>query len=222
MNYDFLVTREVICQWFSLVTSSLVKIIGKSPHSWPKKSLFTVTHALFFISWCPIFKSGLQRICPISSMDTPLQWRHNECNDISNHQPHDCLLNCLFRCKSKKTSKLRVTGLWEGNSLVTGEFPTQRASKMRKMFPFDDVIVRSSNELQRLNYMAGDQDSSPSNGCKTTFPILIVLHQNCDMHGSDSTSVLNQGFFCKAIASSLLTCKRWNSFAPKPLIAFKA
>ena len=33
---DFLVTREVICQWFALMTSSLVKIIGKSPHSWPK------------------------------------------------------------------------------------------------------------------------------------------------------------------------------------------
>ena len=29
---------------------------------------------------------------------------------------------------SKKTSKLRVTGLCEGNSLVTGEFPAQRAS----------------------------------------------------------------------------------------------
>ena len=36
MNNDFLVTREVICQSFSLVTSSLVKIIGKSPHSWQK------------------------------------------------------------------------------------------------------------------------------------------------------------------------------------------
>ena len=36
VNNDFLVTREVICSWFSLVTSSLVKIIGKSPHSWPK------------------------------------------------------------------------------------------------------------------------------------------------------------------------------------------
>ena len=36
--------------------------------------------------------------------------------------------NYLFRCRSKKTSKLRVTGLCEGNSPVTGEFPTQRAS----------------------------------------------------------------------------------------------
>ena len=34
----------------------------------------------------------------------------------------------LFRRRSKKTSKLRVTGLCEGNSPVTGEFPTQRAS----------------------------------------------------------------------------------------------
>ena len=30
--------------------------------------------------------------------------------------------------RSKKTSKLRVTGLCEGNSPVTGEFPAQRAS----------------------------------------------------------------------------------------------
>ena len=37
-----------------------------------------------------------------------------------------CLLNRLFR--SKKTSKLRFTGLCDGNSPVTGEFPAQRAS----------------------------------------------------------------------------------------------
>ena len=45
-----------------------------------------------------------------------------------NHQPHDCLLNCLFGRRSKKTSKLRVTGLCVGNSPGTGEFPAQMAS----------------------------------------------------------------------------------------------
>ena len=55
-----------------------------------------------------------------------LQWRHNECAGISIHQPHDCLLNCLFKAQIKETSKLRITGLC--NSQVTGEFPTQRAS----------------------------------------------------------------------------------------------
>ena len=57
-----------------------------------------------------------------------LQRRHNERDVVSNHQPHDRLLKRLFRCRSKKTSKLRVTGLSEGNSPVTGEFPAQRAS----------------------------------------------------------------------------------------------
>ena len=57
-----------------------------------------------------------------------LQWRHNERESVSNHQPHDCLLNPSFRRRSKKTSKLRVTGLCMGNSPGTGEFPAQMAS----------------------------------------------------------------------------------------------
>ena len=58
----------------------------------------------------------------------PLRWRHNEQDDVWNHQPHDCLLSRLFRRRSKNTSKLRVTGLCGGNSPVIGEFPAQRAS----------------------------------------------------------------------------------------------
>ena len=57
-----------------------------------------------------------------------LQWRHNERYSVSNHQPHDGLLNHEFRRRSKKTSKLRVTGLCAGNSPGTGEFPAQMAS----------------------------------------------------------------------------------------------
>ena len=57
-----------------------------------------------------------------------LQWRHNDHDSVSNHQPHDCLLNCLSRRRSKKTSKLRVTGLCAGNIPRTGDFPAQMAS----------------------------------------------------------------------------------------------
>ena len=57
---------------------------------------------------------------------TSLQWRHNERDGVSNHQPHDYLLSRYSRRRSKKTPKLRVTGIWEGNSPVTGEFPAQR------------------------------------------------------------------------------------------------
>ena len=57
-----------------------------------------------------------------------LRWRHNGHGSVSNHQPYDCLLNRLFRHKSKEPSKLRVTGLCAGNSPGTGEFPAQMAS----------------------------------------------------------------------------------------------
>ena len=50
----------------------------------------------------------------------PLQWSHNERDGASSHRRIDCLLKCVFRCWSKKTSKLRVTGLCEGNPPVTG------------------------------------------------------------------------------------------------------
>ena len=55
-----------------------------------------------------------------------LQWRHNGRDGVSNHRRLDCLLNCVFRPRSRKKSKLRVNGLCEGNSPVTGGFPSQR------------------------------------------------------------------------------------------------
>ena len=72
--------------------------------------------------------------------DITLHWRHNGRDGVSNHQAQDCLLNHLFRRRSKKTLKLRVTGLYEGNSPVTDEFP-HKGPVTRKMFPFDDVIM---------------------------------------------------------------------------------
>ena len=57
-----------------------------------------------------------------------LQWRHNEPDSVSNNQFHDCLLNRLFRRRSKKTSKLRVTAFvrgihrWPVNSPTKGQW----------------------------------------------------------------------------------------------------
>ena len=80
--------------------------------------------------------------------DNSSQWRHNERDGISNHQRLNCLLNCVFRRKSKKTSKLRVTGPCAGISWMTGEFPTQNSSNP-KMFPFDDVTMFCHPARQR-------------------------------------------------------------------------
>ena len=57
-----------------------------------------------------------------------LQWRHDKRDGVSDYQPHDCLLNRLFKRRSKKTSKPHVTGLCAGNSPASGDFPAQMAS----------------------------------------------------------------------------------------------
>ena len=62
---------------------------------------------------------------------------------VSNHQPHGCLLNRLFRRRSKKTPKLRVTGLCAGKSPGPVNSP-HKGPVTRKMFPFDDVIMRDA------------------------------------------------------------------------------
>ena len=140
----------------------------------------------------------------------PLHWRHNERDGVSNHQPHDRLLDHLFRRRSKKISKLRVTGLCEGNSPLTGEFPAERASNAENVSIWwrhhtveHDILMtnsettsgalsprqvtptptgaRSSNELQRLDKMIECQDSSPSNGYPLTCVIFIIPLSSCGL-----------------------------------------
>ena len=72
---------------------------------------------------------------------TTLRWHHNNHAGVSNHQPRGCLLNRLFTRRSKKTSKLRVTGLCVGNSPGPVNSP-HKEPVTRKMFPFDDVIMK--------------------------------------------------------------------------------
>ena len=63
-----------------------------------------------------------------------LQWCHNEHDGVSNHQPHGCLLDHLFRHRSKKTSRLQDTpgplwGEFNGDQWI----PAQMASNMEKI-----------------------------------------------------------------------------------------
>ena len=86
-----------------------------------------------FIYGCPIFKW-------VDETWHPLQWRHDGRDCVSNDQSRDCLLNRLFRLRSKKTSKLRVTSLCAGNSPGPVNSP-HKWPVTWKMFPFDDVIM---------------------------------------------------------------------------------
>ena len=101
--------------------------------------------------------------CPLShptNFQATLRWRHNGCDSVSNHQPHDCLLNRLFRRRSKKTSKLRVTGLCVGNSPGTGEFLAQMASYAENVsiwwrhHEYENSLMRQVNNRSLLSYLS--------------------------------------------------------------------
>ena len=92
--------------------------------------------AWYCYCWCNL-KFNVQR-----KRLVVLHWRHNDHGGVSNLQPHGCLLNRLFRRRSKKASKLRVTGLCAGNSPGPGNSP-HKGPVTRKMVPFDDVIMES-------------------------------------------------------------------------------
>ena len=81
------------------------------------------------VKWAPAARLASSWSLPhYQLVHVPLQWRHNDHDGVSNHQLNGCSLNRLFRRRSKKTSKLLVTGLCAGNSPGTGEFPAQMAS----------------------------------------------------------------------------------------------
>ena len=80
-----------------------------------------VGHHISILTDCDLAKPQVEN-------ELSLQWRHNELDGVSNHRRLGCLLNRLFGCRSKKTSKFRVAGLCEGNPPVTAGFPSQWAS----------------------------------------------------------------------------------------------
>ena len=92
-------------------------------------------------SQCRRWHPGLLRCSVVNDTVKTLQWRHNEHDSVSNQQLNDCLLKHLFRRRSKKTSKLRVTGLRAGIHRRPLNSP-HKGPVTLAMFPFDDVLMR--------------------------------------------------------------------------------
>ena len=101
-----------------------------------------------------------------------LQCRHNERDDVSNHRRLYCLFNRLFRHRSKKTSKLCVTGLCEGNPPVTGGFPSQRASNAENV-----SIWWCHRDLNRIKCKIAFPLSSPQ--CDHSISTVWLLSMSC-------------------------------------------
>ena len=123
-NFVLKQITAVILIPISATVSSFVGITHLVTCGFPSKSISDVTRKTFPCH--NIIMNELNDL--ITDLHYALQWRHNEREGVSNHQPHNCLLNRLFKRRSKKTSKFRATVLCAGNSPLTGEFPAQMAS----------------------------------------------------------------------------------------------
>ena len=129
------------------------------PHSQPIAPQQTVCK-FHLDPQCNIFHWGS------TALGVSTLWCHNERDSVWNPQPHDCLLSRLFRHRRKKTSKLCVTGLCEGNSPVTGEFPAQRASNAENVpiwWRHRGIVWSSSMCLLRI-FLVVEPMGPPWNG----------------------------------------------------------
>ena len=108
----------------------------------------------------------------------------------------------------RKTSKLRVTGLCEGNSPVTGEFPAvtdefpAQKPVTRKMFPFDGVILKTGNiDVDECSSMKCEVSAHPPtlhSSFQVSAPIVGTHHRHL------KTAVIIQISFSQCINISLV------------------
>ena len=114
---------------------------------------------------------------------------HDRCG-VSTHRQLGCSFNRLFRIRSQKTSKLRVTGLCVGNSPVTGEYPAQRANneenasiwwshhalqEIRLKFIFRSNLAIIFNNIQLFNHFESVSVDIFHNKAYSIVPLLTLL-----------------------------------------------
>ena len=145
---------------------------------------------------------------------TPLQWRHNGHAGVSNHQPHHCLFIRLFGSRSKKTSKLRVTGLCVGNSPGTGEFPAQMVSNA------ENVSIWWRRHATSRPSRRGMPDELWGVFCEdfgkidsdTTTPHCVNSTDGCSRGASDNKSTLVQVIVYRPLNHNEVTAVPLNLF----------
>ena len=95
---------------------------------------------IFVGKWIGRVVDLLWNIAYILNAMNSLRWRHNGRDDVSDHQPHDCLLNVYSGADQRKlqssASLVFVRGIHRGPVNSPHKGPVTR-----KVFPFDDVIM---------------------------------------------------------------------------------
>ena len=101
-----------------------------------------------------------------------LHWGHNERGGVSNHRCLTCLLNCWFRRRSKKISKLRVTGLCAG----IHRWPV--VSPHKKISNTENVSIWWRHDIIRYK--------------RIKFHWIILIHEKENNHHNNSFSMTHK------------------------------
>ena len=131
--YWTITSRIYLTNWGQMMWNScaliLISVYEDGQTSNVLYSLYKIAHIIMRLR-CVVVVVMYAQLRTLNSpvIQITLLWRHNERKGVSNYRCLDCLFNRLFRRRSKKTSKLHVTGLCEGNPPVTGGFLSQKAS----------------------------------------------------------------------------------------------
>ena len=112
-----------------------------------------------------------------------LQWRHTGHDGVSNHQPHDCWLDRLFRVDQRKHQSSALLAFVRG----IYRWPVKSPHKWpvtRKMLPFDASSWLYNSSIRRcsLNYFHL-KDTGPSG--------LLSQCYRCWCHGHTKSNVIS-------------------------------
>ena len=82
------------------------------------------------------------------------QWRHNEHDDVINHQPRDCLLNRLFKAQIK--GNIKALYHWPLCGEFTGDQwnPHNKGQQHRKCFHLMTSSRYSTNKPNKFHYIS--------------------------------------------------------------------
>ena len=116
---------EIRVEWLKF--RFLTYAVGKFRIFNKQSSQIQWTTFLFGKCFIYIRERSRRRIHYIDATWAP--WRHN----VSNHRQFHCLLNSLLKLRTKKISKIRITGPLWGEQTLTGGFPSQRASDSKSI-----------------------------------------------------------------------------------------
>ena len=155
---------------------------------------------------------------PPCSQKLSSQWRHNDQDGVSNQKPHGCLLNRLFRGKSKKASKLRVTGLCVGTSPGTGEFSAQRASKCFHLMTSSWCVSFYSHLWNRIGVIAWKRSNrAKSSIFRTVWPWNWANELKLESQSVNTQSGSKLGTFLSSVTSKFGRWP-WKTKGPTPLV----